>query len=165
MHDNILMSGLLGELERGEAERARLEERAPRQGALGSGGIHRLFVRDLALRGRIGVEAEERREPQLLRVNLELTVRDSAVPVEDRYENVVCYDEVVSAVRRLVAAGPVALVETLAERIAALCLRHARVEGVRVRVEKAETYPDAAGVGVEMERFRAGARTNISQRR
>lgn len=131
--------------------------------AVARAGTHRLFVRDLELEGRIGVRAHERGRNQRVRINLELTVRDPALPLADRYANVVCYDEVVSAVRRLVAAGHVNLVETLAERIAALCLEDPRVEAAKVRVEKLDVYPDAAGVGVEIERFRPHLRTNLSQ--
>lgn len=127
------------------------------------GTTHRLFVRDLELEGHIGVRAHELGRAQRVRINLELTVRDPADPLADRYENVVCYDEVVSAVRRLVAAGHVNLVETLAERIAALCLEDPRVEAARVRVEKLDVYPDAAGVGVEIERLRSRPHTIISQ--
>jgi len=43
-------------------------------------------------------------------------------------------------------------VETLAERIAALCLDDARVRSVRIRVEKLDVFPDATSVGVEIER-------------
>ena len=129
------------------------------------GATHRLFVRDLELDGHIGVRAHEQGRAQRVRINLELTVRGPADPLADRYKNVVCYDEVVSAVRRLVAAGHVNLVETLAERIAALCLEDPRVEGARVRVEKLDVYPDAAGVGVEIERFRPGPHTILSQLR
>ena len=123
---------------------------------------HRLFVRDLELAGRIGVRAHERGRTQRLRLNLELVVATGDAPLEDRYEKVVCYDEVVTAVRRLVAAGHVNLVETLAERIASLCLADPRVAAVKVRVEKLEVYADAASVGVEIERFRVRPRTNLS---
>lgn len=126
-------------------------------------GTHRLFVRDLELDSHIGVHAHEKSRSQRVRINLDLTVRDAEHPLDDRYENVVCYDEVVSAVRRLVAAGHVNLVETLAERIAALCLEDPRVEGAKVRLEKLDVYPDAGGVGIEIERFRARSRTIISQ--
>jgi len=132
-----------------------------RQAASG-GATHRLFVRDLELAGRIGVHADEHGRSQRVRVNLELIVRTGEAPLEDRYENAVCYDEVVSAVRRLVADGHVNLVETLAERIAILCGADPRVEGVKVRVEKLEVYSDAVSVGVEIERFRARPRTNVA---
>jgi 7,8-dihydroneopterin aldolase/epimerase/oxygenase len=125
----------------------------------------RIFVRDLELDGHIGVHAHERGRTQRLRINLELVVAAPPVPLDDRYENVVCYDEVVSAVRRLVAAGHVNLIETLAERIAALCLADPRVGRATVRVEKLDVYADAAAVGVEIERFKSPARTIISQLR
>jgi dihydroneopterin aldolase len=47
------------------------------------------------------------------------------------------------------------LVETLAERAAALCLADPAALSVRLRVEKLDVYPDAASVGVEIVRARA----------
>ncbi len=44
------------------------------------------------------------------------------------------------------------LVETPAEEIAELCLANPRVVVVRVKVEKLDVEPDAAGVDVEIER-------------
>jgi dihydroneopterin aldolase len=64
----------------------------------------------------------------------------------------VCYEEVVSGMRRLVAAGHLNLVETLAEQIATLCLEDRRVRVARVRVEKLDVFADATSVGVEIER-------------
>jgi dihydroneopterin aldolase len=133
--------------------------------AVESGAEYRIFVRDLELDSHIGVRADEHGRTQRVRVNLELAVDGLAAPLADRYENVVCYDEVVSAVRRLVAAGHVNLVETLAERIAALCLEDPRVGRCKVRVEKLDVYRDAAGVGVEIERFQAPARKIVSHLR
>ena len=45
--------------------------------------------------------------------------------------------------------------ETLAERIAEACLTDTRVQAARVRVEKPEVIPNAASVGVEIERDRS----------
>jgi dihydroneopterin aldolase len=139
-----------------------IEQPLGRREAGQRGASHRLFVRDLELAGRIGVRAHERGRTQRLRLNLELVVATDDAPLADRYEKVVCYDEVVTAVRRLVAAGHVNLVETLAERIANLCLADPRVDAVKIRVEKLEVYADAASVGVEIERFRVRPRTNLS---
>ena len=76
--------------------------------------------------------------------------------LSDRLADVVCYDAITQDVRRLVAARHVNLIETLAERIAALCLERPQVRSARVRVEKLDVYPDAASVGVEIERRRGG---------
>ncbi len=114
-------------------------------------GRRHLFVRDLVLPARIGVYDHERDGAQRVRINLDLAVQEPPAP-EDRLENVVCYDELVAGVRRLLVDGHVNLIETLAERIAGLCLEDARVRTARVRVEKLDAIPDAAAVGVEIER-------------
>lgn len=114
-------------------------------------GRRHLFVRDLVLPARIGVYDHERDGAQRVRINLDLAVEEPPSP-EDRLENVVCYDELVAGVRRLLVDGHVNLIETLAERIAGLCLEDARVRTARVRVEKLDAIPDAAAVGVEIER-------------
>jgi len=72
---------------------------------------------------------------------------------------VVDYEAVADAVRAIVAAGHVMLVETLAERIAESCLADPRVHLARVRVEKLDVFVDAASAGVEIERRRADLST------
>lgn len=116
--------------------------------------LRHVFVRDLELAARIGVHTHEKTGKQRIRINLDLAVgENNAGAIEDDLANVVCYEEVVSRIRRLVDTGHVNLVETLAERIAALCLEDRRVRVARVRVEKLDVFPDAASVGVEIERF------------
>lgn len=116
-------------------------------------GCRRIFIRDLVLPARIGVWTHEQERPQRVRLNLDLTVEEAGSA--DRLEDVVRYDVIADGVRGLVAAGHINLVETLAERLAALCLAEPRVRTVRVRVEKLDVYADAASVGVEIERMRA----------
>ncbi|MDE1897150.1 MAG: dihydroneopterin aldolase [Rhodospirillales bacterium] len=119
----------------------------------------RMFVRDLVLEARIGVYAHEQGRTQRIRVNLDMAVEDDgaanfsrpAVGV-DELGRVVDYDTVIGAVRDVVAAGHVQLVETLAERVAEMCLKDARVRVARVMVEKLDVFADAASVGVEIER-------------
>jgi len=116
-------------------------------------GESRILVRDLMLNARIGLHQHERIAGQRIRVNLDLAVVDSG-PVDDDYDKVVCYGELVTGVRHVVGAGHVNLVETLAERIATMCLSDLRVLSARVRVEKLDVFPEAESVGVEIERFR-----------
>ena len=116
--------------------------------------IRHVFVRDLLLACRIGVHAHEEGQPQRVRVNLDLAVREGSQ--DDDLSHVVCYEGLVAGVRALAGEGHVKLVETLAERVAALCLEDCRVEVVRVRIEKLDVFVDAASVGVEIERFQAG---------
>ena len=117
----------------------------------------RVFVRDLELTAKIGVHRHERRRPQAVRINIDLTVAESGAPADDRIDSVVDYEAVVVGVKTIAAAGHINLIETLAERIAGLCLEDRRVLIARVRVEKPNVLADAASVGVEIERRRPGA--------
>lgn len=120
----------------------------------GRAGVRHVFVRDLQLLCRIGVYRHERRKDQRVRVNLDLAVREGEAAIDDRLASVVDYEEIVERVRRIPAKGHINLIETLAERVAEACLVDDRVRVVRVRVEKLDVFPDAASVGVEIERFK-----------
>jgi dihydroneopterin aldolase len=115
-------------------------------------GETRVLVRNLLLNARIGLHQHERLADQPIRVNLDLTV-DFGGPVDDDYDKVVCYGQLVTGVRGVVGAGHVTLVETLAERVAEMCLADPRVLSARVRIEKLEVFPEAESVGIEIERF------------
>lgn len=111
----------------------------------------RLFVRDLTLLAQIGVWRHEHGRRQRVRICIDLAVEETPNP-EDRLDGTVNYDRIIRAVREVVAAGHVRLIETLAERIAARCFEDPRVRRCRVQVEKLDVFPDAASVGVEIER-------------
>lgn len=113
-----------------------------------------VFVRDLRLDAHIGVHRHEEGRAQPIIVNVDLTVTDSDAHREDSLDNVVCYERVVKDIKRLVDAGHVRLVETLAERIAAECFKDERVLAARVRIEKLDAIREAASVGIEIERLR-----------
>ncbi len=117
-----------------------------------AGRTRQVFVRDLTLNFLIGVHRHERDGKQRVRINLDLTVEDTADGVDDKLANVVSYEDLVVNLRTLAASGHISLVETLAERVADLCLDDRRVRLARVRVEKLDIFADAASVGVEIER-------------
>lgn len=116
--------------------------------------MRRVFVRDLLLDASIGIYPEERARPQKILINLDLWVAETPGQPPRGYADVVCYERLVAATKSLLAEGHVDLVETLAERLAALCLADERVGRATVRVEKPDAITEAAGVGVEIERTR-----------
>lgn len=116
--------------------------------------IRHVFIRDFVLSCRIGVHRHEEVQVQRVRINLDLAVREGR-DLQDDLANVVCYERIANAVREQVTARHIRLLETLAEEIADICLADGRVRSVRVRVEKLDILPDAASVGVEIERFAA----------
>ncbi len=128
----------------------------PHQFADARQALRHVFIHDLEIPASIGVYSHEKVDKQRIRINLDLAVREGdASAIDDDLANVVCYEAVVSGIRRLVDSGHVNLVETLAERIASLSLEDKRVRIARVRVEKLDVFPDATSVGVEIERFAA----------
>ncbi len=115
---------------------------------------YRIVVRDLLLMCSIGVHEHERLAPQRVRINVDMAVVDHAGPLGDDIANVVSYEDIITGIKRVIAAGHINLVETLADRIAELCLADHRVASARVRVEKLDVYAEAASVGIEIERRR-----------
>jgi len=134
-----------------------LGSQSPMQPRIAGRGLRHVFIRDMVLAASIGVYAHEQAAVQRIRINIDLGVPESpeAGIGRDELKRVVNYERVANSVRRIVAAGHVMLVETLAERIAAACLTDIRVQMVCVRVEKLDVFADSASAGVEIERWSA----------
>ncbi len=116
-------------------------------------GLRHVFVRDLVINCNIGIHQHEKGRTQRVRINVDLGVLENETPHADRLENVVCYEDIVQRVRGIAADGHINLAETLAERIAAVCLQNPLCRSARVRVEKLDVFEDANGAGVEIERI------------
>jgi dihydroneopterin aldolase len=116
------------------------------------GKNYRIFVRDLEMIASVGVYEFEKIRPQRIRVSIDLSVGPRAPDATDTVDTVLSYENVVKAIRAIVATGHFHLIETLAEKIAADCLTHFTVVSVKVKIEKPDIFPDAATVGIEIER-------------
>jgi dihydroneopterin aldolase len=103
----------------------------------------RLAVHGIEAFGRHGVLADERRDGQMFSVDLVLGLDTASAAATDALEDTVDYAGLVSAVVAAVESDPVDLIETLAERIAALCLVDRRVSWTEVTVHKPHAPIDA----------------------
>ena len=117
-----------------------------------AGKPYRIFIRDLEMIASVGVHQFEKIKPQRIRVSIDLMVGPRPADATDTIDNVLSYENVVKAVRAIVATGHFHLIETLAERVAAECLGHYTVISAKVKIEKPDIFPDAATVGIEIER-------------
>lgn len=115
---------------------------------------YRIRITDLVLPASIGVYDREKQAPQRVRINVELKVAEHGRPWGDDIRNVLSYEDIVDGIREILGRGHINLVETLAEDIASLCLADSRVAQARVAVDKLDVEPDAAAVGIEIERSR-----------
>jgi len=86
-----------------------------------------------------GVFESERREGQTFVIDLALGVDSAPAARSDDLRDTVDYGSLVAQVKAAVERDPVDLIETLAQRIADVCLWQDRVEWARVTVHK----PDA----------------------
>ena len=114
----------------------------------------KVLIRDLLVRGIIGVNDDERANPQDILINLTLDVDVSAAGRSDDIADAVNYRTIAKQVIAHVESSSPMLVERLAAEIARLCLQYTGVERVKVRVEKPGALRFARSVGVEITRTR-----------
>jgi len=113
-----------------------------------------IHIKDLLLRGIVGINKEEREKRQDILLNITLFADTSAADRSDDISDAVNYRTLTKRVIRMVEASSFFLVERLAAEVVALCLADPRVEAARVRVEKPGALRFARSVGVEIERTR-----------
>lgn len=106
----------------------------------------RLVVRGLRVTGRHGVLASERSTGQDFVVDVALTLDTRAAAASDEVADTVDYADLARRLAAVVAGPPVALVETLAGRLAETCLIDPRVSEVEVTVHKPQ-----APIGLPVE--------------
>ena len=112
----------------------------------------RIYIRDLALRGLIGVFPEERRAPQDIVINIVLETDLAPAAASDRIEEAMDYKALKKKILALVDRSAFNLIETLADRVARLALADRRVRRVMVTVDKPSALRFARSVAVEMIR-------------
>ena len=96
----------------------------------------RIRLAGLRVRGHHGVLPEERRDGQEFVIDVELTVDTREAAASDDLADTADYGALASRLAEVVAGEPVNLIETLAARLADVCLRHPLVISARVTVHK-----------------------------
>ncbi|MGI6367647.1 MAG: dihydroneopterin aldolase [Anaerolineae bacterium] len=114
----------------------------------------RILIRDLVARGVLGAQEDERKRPQEIVINLTLDVDAHLAGRTDDLKDALNYCALAEQVITYTERSRHRLVEALASAIAVLCLEHAEVQRVRVRVETPGVIRFARSVGVEITRTR-----------
>jgi dihydroneopterin aldolase len=96
----------------------------------------RLAVRGIEAFGHHGVLVQERRDGQVFMVDLELSLDTRDAARSDDLQDTVDYGSLVTRVKQAMESDPVDLIETLAERVADICLEDRRVRSVEVTLHK-----------------------------
>lgn len=114
----------------------------------------KILIKDLLIRGIIGIHDWEREKKQDILINIEMEADCQPAGVSDDFEDAVDYRAVAKSVIALVESSEFFLVERMAEEIAQICLGNPRVELARVRVEKPGAVRFSRSVGIQVERTR-----------
>jgi len=117
--------------------------------------MDQVIIKDLLARGVIGVNEGERLQPQDILINVVLFVDVQKAAQSDRIDDCVDYRTVTKKILTYAEKAERFTVEALTADIAKICLEDARVQGVRVRVEKPGAVRFSRSVGVEIERFQS----------
>jgi FolB domain-containing protein len=115
-----------------------------------------VFLHDYVLPMEVGAYAHEYGHTQRVRFNVDAEV--TRLETSDDMRAVFSYDVIMDAIKMILAGGHIAMVETIAERLAETVLLHERVRRVTVQVEKLDVAPGAVGVKIRRERAPAHAR-------
>lgn len=114
--------------------------------------MDKIFIKDLLIRGVIGISEREREQPQDILVNIEISADISTAGKTDNVEDSVNYRTIAKKVLAHTESIKRYTVEALAEDIAKLCLKDKKVISVLVRVEKPGAVRFSRSVGVEIIR-------------
>lgn len=116
--------------------------------------MDRIFLKELTTETIIGIFDWEREVRQTIAVDLEMSADIRRAAATDRIEDTLNYKGVAKRVLAFVAESRFQLIETLAERIAALILTEFEVDWVRVTLHKPGAIRHSRDVGVIIERSR-----------
>jgi dihydroneopterin aldolase len=98
--------------------------------------LDRIAITGLRVRGRHGVLEDERIAGQEFLIDATLWVDTAAAAAADDLSLTADYGVIAGRLAQIVAGEPVALIETLAGRLARACLQDAAVREVEVTVHK-----------------------------
>ncbi len=114
--------------------------------------MDKIFLDELRIETIIGIWEWERKIRQTVVIDLEMSADIAKAAASDDVKDTLNYKKVAKRVQQFVAESSFQLVETLAERIAAIVRDEFGVAWVRVRVHKPGAIRGSKDVGVEIER-------------
>lgn len=110
--------------------------------------LDRISLRDHIVEVEIGAFQAERGVTQRICFNVVVEVQPLTGPIDDDVDRILSYDRVTEAIAAELAVERLALLETLAERVAERILLEPQAVRAFVRIEKLDRGPGALGVEI-----------------
>lgn len=114
--------------------------------------MDQVIIRDLLVRGRTGISADERKRPQDILINIRVGTDISAAAQSDDIRDCIDYSVLTKGILALAEENQKKTLEALTSDIADLCLSHPLAVEVTVRCEKTSAVRFTAGTGIEITR-------------
>ena len=114
--------------------------------------MDKIFIKDLLVRCIIGINESERREKQDVMINVTVWSNITKAAQTDKISETVDYKKISKEIIKMAGNSSFFLAETLAEKIAQICLQHEKVKRAKVTVEKLGALRFARSAGVEITR-------------
>ena len=114
--------------------------------------MDKIFLRDLRVETVIGIWDWERKIRQTVSIDLEMAADIRKAAASDRVDDTLNYKSVAKRLQQFVGDSSFQLVETLAEKIAAIVIDEFDVPWVRVQLNKPGAIRGARDVGILIER-------------
>jgi 7,8-dihydroneopterin aldolase/epimerase/oxygenase len=111
-----------------------------------------VFISQLRIETVIGIYDWEKAIKQPVVLDIEMAADNRKAAASDRIEDTLDYKAISKRLKQFVGEAKFELVETLAERCAAIIREEFGVPWVRLKLDKVAAVTDSAGVGVIIER-------------
>ena len=114
---------------------------------------HKILIRNLVFPMKIGIYKHEKFKEQRVRVNLELRVYQKKGSIDDRIDNVICYEDIIKLIKNIASSKHLNLVETLANKLANKFEKINQVKEIFIKVSKCEIIKEETDIGFILNRL------------
>jgi FolB domain-containing protein len=112
-----------------------------------------IYIRDLLVRGIIGIYDWEQKNKQDMLINAEIVVDISKAGQSDDIDDAVNYKSICKKMIQMAEENTSKLIEHLIERMATMILTEFPVYSVKLTIDKPGALRFSKSVGVQIERF------------
>jgi|TARA_B100000959_G_C14956771_1_gene614081 dihydroneopterin aldolase len=116
--------------------------------------MDKIKLSELKVKTIIGIWEWEKRNPQIISIDLEMSTDIKAAAMTDSIDDALDYKAISKRIKQYSEENHFQLIETLAENLAQIILEEFKVEWVKLSVSKPYAIRGSKNVGVTIERIK-----------
>ena len=114
----------------------------------------KVLITDLTLQMFIGIHDFEKKKKQEVKFNINISIKPSLTPIENKINSIVNYETVIKNITKLTKNKHYELLESLAEDIFYELFKNNNIQKVNLKIEKTQIIKNTSSVGVEITKKR-----------